>query len=260
MDPELRPPLVAIPSVRDTAHTFTSSGSSPWPLSPVLLVTLPMAPGVYKTFVLDLVCSTLACREKMIRFYAFSPYEGDVTQRASVSLFLVQYQPLFLVGFPSHLLLLALRPVLAQGWVIGGMPPCDFGEACDRGCVGLHQFRLSFPECPITVVPKIARFHPFLAFIRVSALRPGPEHLPLGMSNLLKDVFGCTVPVILRPSPYDRVECFDYLPCRGLLMCVQVGPRRSHVLEDFFLLWDGQQCSLFPEFPDVKPQEVHTRL
>src|SRR2546422_3962369 len=27
MDPELRPPLVAIPSVRDTAHTFTSYGS-----------------------------------------------------------------------------------------------------------------------------------------------------------------------------------------------------------------------------------------
>src|SRR5215510_15839858 len=29
IDPELRPPLVAIPSVRDTAHTFTASGSPP---------------------------------------------------------------------------------------------------------------------------------------------------------------------------------------------------------------------------------------
>ena len=207
-----------------TGHeSFPSSGSSPWPLSPVLLVALPMAPGVYKTFVIDIVCSTLACRENMIRFYAFSHYEWDVTQSASVSLFLVQHQPLFLVGFPSHLLLLALRPVLAQGWVIGGIPPCDLREAGDRGCVGLHQFRLSFPECPITVVPKIAGFHPFPAFIRVSAFRPRPEHLPLGMSNLLKDVFGRTVPVIIRPSPYDRVECLDYLPCRGLLMCVQVG-------------------------------------
>ena len=27
--PELRPPLVAIPSVRDTAHTFTASGAAP---------------------------------------------------------------------------------------------------------------------------------------------------------------------------------------------------------------------------------------
>src|SRR5262249_57422446 len=27
--PELRPPLVAIPSVRDTAHAFTASGSPP---------------------------------------------------------------------------------------------------------------------------------------------------------------------------------------------------------------------------------------
>ena len=29
MDPELRPPLVAIPSVRDTAHTFTAHGAAP---------------------------------------------------------------------------------------------------------------------------------------------------------------------------------------------------------------------------------------
>jgi hypothetical protein len=39
-------------------------------------------------------------------------------------------------------------------------------------------------------------------------------------------------------------------------MCVQVGSRRSYVLEDFCLLWDGQHFPLFPEFPDVKPQEV----
>lgn len=29
MDPELRPPLVAIPSVRDTAHAFTAHGATP---------------------------------------------------------------------------------------------------------------------------------------------------------------------------------------------------------------------------------------
>ena len=52
------------------------------------------------------------------------------------------------------------------------------------------------------------------------------------------------------------LSVLDYLPCRGLLMCVQVGSYRPHVFEDFFLLWDGQQFSLLPEFPDVKPQEV----
>ena len=180
----------------------------------------------------------------------------DSTQNASISLSLVQYQPLFLIGFPSHLLLLTLHPVLAQRWVIGRVLPCDLREAGDRGCIGLHQFRLSFPECPITVVPKIAGFHPFPAFVWVAAFRPYPEHLPLGMSNLLKDVFGCTVPVIIRPSPYDRVEFLDYMPCRGLLMGVQVGSYCPHVFEDFFLLWDGQQFTLFPESPDVKPQEV----
>jgi hypothetical protein len=76
-------------------------------------MTLPMAPGVYETFIVDGVCSTLACRDHMIRFYAFSCYERDATQSASVSLLLVQYQPLFRVGFPSHLLLLPLCPVLA---------------------------------------------------------------------------------------------------------------------------------------------------
>ena len=119
----------------------------------------------------------------MIRFSVLSRYEWDGTPSASVSLFLVQCQPLLLVGFPSHVSLLALPPVLAQSWVIGGMLPCDLGEACDRGCIGFDQFRLPFPECPVAVVPKIAGFHPFTAFVRVSAFRPYPEHLPLGMSD-----------------------------------------------------------------------------
>ena len=182
-----------------------------------------MAPGVYKTFVIDVVCSTLACRDDMIRLYAFSRYKWEGTQRASVSLSLVQHQPVFRVGFPSHVLLLTLRPILAQRWIIGGVLPRDLREAGDRGCVGLDQFRLPFPECPIAVVPKVAGFHPFTAFFRVSAFRPDPEHLPLGMSDLVKDVFGCTVPVIIRPSSYHGVEFPNDLPCRGLLMCVQVG-------------------------------------
>ena len=62
--------------------------------------------------------------------------------------------------------------------------------------------------------------------------------------------------MVVRPSPYDRVECLYYSHSRGLLVCVQVGTYGPQVFEDFFLLWDGQQCSLFPEFPDVKPQEV----
>src|SRR6266849_10753730 len=153
MPPGSRKVLPPSSPLRTGHESFPSSGSSPWPLSPVLLVTLPMAPGVYETFVVHVVCSTLTCRDKMIRFYVFPRYEWDVTQSASVSLFLVQYPPLFLVGFPSHLVLLALRPVVAQNWVIGGVLPCDLGEAGERDCIGFDQFRLSFPECPITVVP-----------------------------------------------------------------------------------------------------------
>jgi hypothetical protein len=193
----------------------------------------------------------------MIRFYAFSGYERDSTQSASVSLLLVQSQPLFRVGFPSHLLLLALCPVLAQGWVVGRTSSFDLGEAGNQGCVGLDQLCLLFPECPGAVAPEIACFHPFTAFVRVSAFRPGPEHLPLGVSGFLEDVFGCAVPVVIRPSPYDGVECLNDVPCRGVLVCVQVGSECPQVFEDFFLLWDGQHFALLPEFPDVKPQEVH---
>ena len=182
-----------------------------------------MAPGVYETFIVDVVCSTMTCGDNMIRLYAFSCYERDSTQSASISLFLVQHQPLSRVGFPSHLLLLALRPVLAQSWVIESISPCALGEAGDRGCIGFDPFRLPFPECPIAIIPKVARFHPWTAFVRVSALCPMPAHVPLGISNLTEDVFGRRVSVVIRPSPYDGIEFFYYLPCRGLLMCVQIG-------------------------------------
>ena len=114
-----------------------------------------MAPGVYQTFVAEVVCSPLTSQDNMIRFYGFSRYKGDSTQSASISLSLVQYQPLFLVGFPSYLVLLTLHPVLAQRWVIGRMFPCDFGEAGDRGCVGLHQFRLTFDAAKLKTTPLI---------------------------------------------------------------------------------------------------------
>jgi hypothetical protein len=241
-----------------TGHEdFPSSGSGPEPLSPVLLMTLPRAPGVYKTFITKVVRSTLSCRDDMIRFYAFSRYERDMTQRASVSLLLGQYQPLFLVGFPSSLLLLALQPVLPPSWVIWGVSPCDLGEACDRGCIGLDQFCLSCPKCPLTVAPEVACFSPFTSLVWVSAFCPNPEHLPLGMADLLKDLLGCTVPVIIRPSSYNRIQFLDNLPCRGLFVSVQIGSNCPHVFEDFFLRWDSQHFALLPEFPDVKPQEVH---
>ena len=192
----------------------------------------------------------------MICLYAFSRYKWDGTQSASVSLFLVQHQPSFRVGFPFHLPLLALRPIVAQSWIIGGIFPCDLREAGDGDGVGLDQFCLPFTECPIAVVPKVAAFYPSTAFSRVSAFRPDPKHLPLGMSDLLEDLLGCTVPVIIRPSSYDGVELPHDLPCGGLLLCVQVGSGGSYRFEHLFFLWDGQQFPLFPECPDVKPQKV----
>lgn len=39
-------------------------------------------------------------------------------------------------------------------------------------------------------------------------------------------------------------------------MCVQGGSYCPHVLEDFFLLWDGQQLLPVPELPDGEAKEV----
>jgi len=105
-------------------------------------MTLPMTPGVYETFVLDVVRSTLTCGYDMIRFYVFSWYKRDGTQSASVPLSLMQHQPLFREGFPSHLLLLSLYPVLASSRIIGRTSSYDLGEAGDWGCVGFDQFCL----------------------------------------------------------------------------------------------------------------------
>ena len=150
-----------------------------------------MAPGVYKTFVIEVVCTPLTCRDDMIHLYAFSRTKGNFAQSASVSLSLVQYQPLFPVGFPSYLSLFALYPVLAQSGIIGGVFPYDFREPGDRGCVGSSQFCLSFLEGPIAIVAVVARFYPCTTFVRVSAFCPVPEHLPLGMLNLVEDILGC---------------------------------------------------------------------
>ena len=69
--------------LRTGRESCPSSGSSPWPLSPVLLVTLPMAPGVYKAFVAKVVSSALAFEDNMVRFYGFSWYKLDMTQSAA---------------------------------------------------------------------------------------------------------------------------------------------------------------------------------
>src|SRR6266571_9279374 len=101
-----------------------------------------MTPGVYQTFMTGVVRSTLFFGYDMIRFYVFSWYKRDGTQSASVPLSLVQYQPLFRVGFPSHLALPSFLPVFSQGGVVGRMSPCDLCEACDRGLIGFDQFCL----------------------------------------------------------------------------------------------------------------------
>src|SRR5216683_3828470 len=42
IDPELRPPLVAIPSVRDTAHPFSASGAPANSFAPLLRSSQPI--------------------------------------------------------------------------------------------------------------------------------------------------------------------------------------------------------------------------
>jgi hypothetical protein len=132
-------------------------------------MTLPMAPGVYQTFVDDVVRSTLTCGYDMVRFSVFSWYKWDSTQSASLPLSLVQHQSLFRIGFPSHLLLLSFLPVFSQGGVVGRASSYDLCEAGDWGFVGFSQFCLCFMERPVAVISEVASLYPLAAFIWVSA-------------------------------------------------------------------------------------------
>ena len=96
----------------------------------------------------------------MVRLYGFSRYKLDSTQGAPIFLSLEQHQPLFRIGFPSYLSLLALYPVLFERWVIRRISPCDFRETGNRGCIGLDHFRLLCIKRPVAVAPKIASFYP----------------------------------------------------------------------------------------------------
>jgi len=256
-----RPPgrqsVLPLSSPLRTGHAgCPSSGSSPWPLSPVHVVTLPRTPGVYETCMLHGLCSTLTGRDKRVRFSVFSRSTWDATQSAWVSLLLVHEPPLCLVGFPAHVLLRALHPVLAQSWVIGRVLPWDGGAAGERGCVGGAPRRLSFPACPRAVVPPRASRPPLPSCVRMSALRPAPEPRPWGLSHLLKDVLGRAVSGGMRPASPNGGAGLRDPHCRGVLLGVQGGSHGSEVLEPFCLLWDGQPCSSAPALPEREPQEV----
>ena len=74
---------------------------------------LPMAPGVDQTCIVEVVWTPVTGGDTMIRFYVLSRSKGDAAEGASISLSLVQHQPLLHEGFPSHLTLPAFPPVLA---------------------------------------------------------------------------------------------------------------------------------------------------
>ena len=73
---------------------------------------LPMTPGVDQTCVVEVVCPTVTYGDNMIHLNAFSRSKGNAAEGASISLPLVQHQPLFHIGFPAHVTLLTLPPIL----------------------------------------------------------------------------------------------------------------------------------------------------
>ncbi len=72
MDPELRPPLVAIPSVRDTAHTFAAHGSSV--MCPLSEVSVWLSPTAQRTCDLTFRASPLAGHRSLAFTHGFSAF------------------------------------------------------------------------------------------------------------------------------------------------------------------------------------------
>src|SRR5262249_22579019 len=131
------------PSPLRTGHEDRpSSGSSPWPLSPVLLMSLPMAPGVDQTEVVEVVCPTVTSRDNMIPLHALSRPKGEAEEGTAFPLFLGQRRCFFHIVSPPPRTFFACPPIRPERRVVGRISPCDFGEAGDWGSVGSHQFCL----------------------------------------------------------------------------------------------------------------------
>ena len=75
MDPELRPPLVAIPSVRDTAHTFASYGSRQRAITRKVHVASSTVPSPWTALRVRWV--PVSCFSTLsLRAFAVSPHPG----------------------------------------------------------------------------------------------------------------------------------------------------------------------------------------
>lgn len=95
----------------------------------------------------------------------------------------------------------------------------DLYMPSDGGLGGLNKFHITFGNCedPISESPplKVLIDDPSSLLSGLSSLELGPQQGPEGCIDFAEGCLGHDVPMIIGPSPDDRVQCFDQ-PCLGL--------------------------------------------
>src|SRR2546426_2358985 len=60
--------------------------------------------------------------------------------------------------------------------------------------------------------------YPTSGLVRMSSFGPVPHEFEDGCVHCGKGLRACHMPMVKRPSPNDRVQLADQVPCRGLLV------------------------------------------
>src|SRR5687768_1734427 len=115
--------------------------------------------------------------------------------------------------------------------------------------VSLGKYRLAVAHLTI-----VSLQDPFDWLVRMTPFGPPPKQPVHGLIHFREGVFGGAEPVVVRPSPYLRVEVSYHLSSGTLPMLPQVGFEASEMADHLVLLRPCQQFVFEPL--NLEPQEV----
>jgi len=196
----------------------------------------------------------------MMQVNVFARLKQDATLPALIVLRLKHLKSQPRVCLASHRSLCAFGPIHSKCRVVWAASPTYLDVASDRRACRIQQRCGCFSKdpCPIAFGSEVALSYPFAWLVRVSSLGPLPQHLPVAMGQVVIGSFGCTVAIVISPSPYDGVEPLDNIFYLGLLVAVQHLLDLPQVVLYFFFLRLCQECA--PKSSDRKAEEIEAFL
>jgi hypothetical protein len=191
----------------------TSSGSSLEHLVALSLVMLMMTPTMNRPFVFRFIRPSCVARNNVIRLNWVVCSEWHPAHPTALAIPMQQFPSHLRVRVSGDVALCSLLPVAAEPRVIGTIAPADRDVARNRHRRWFDQLGVPVRKCPVSVVTEVPASDPVAPFVWVAPLGPSPEHLPLAVSDVAERLFGCAMPVVVRPSPNDRVQVREIPTC-----------------------------------------------